>query len=161
MDHGHDMGGMNMTQSSSPSSTNTNMTMSHMNGMMMHMTFYWGHKAQILFSGWPGSSTGMYVLALFVVFLLAVMIEWVSRSRITKRNDVVSGVLLTLLHALRVGLAYLVMLALMSFNVGVFIVAVVGHAVGFLVFGTRVFGSGRGSDDEDEDRSLKLPPLSC
>ncbi|URD77078.1 Copper transporter [Musa troglodytarum] len=38
--------------------------------------------------------------------------------------------------ALRVGLAYLGMIAIMSFNGGVLIVAVAGHALGFLLFGS-------------------------
>ena len=130
--------------------------------MMMHMTFYWGKDAQILFSGWPGTSPGMYALSVLLVFVLAVLVEWLSRSNLIKHgvfNDVVSGLVKTALHAVRMGLAYLVMLAVMSFNGGVFIAAVAGHAVGFLVFGTRVIGSGR-KGPEDEKPS-DLPPMSC
>ena len=60
----------------------------------------------------------------------------------------------TLLHAIRIGLAYMVMLALMSFNGGVFLVAVAGHAVGFLVFGSRVF---RGSEMVSLEKTSDLP----
>jgi copper transporter 1 len=38
------------------------------------------------------------------------------------------------MHAVSVGLAYMVMLAVMSFNGGVSIVAVAGHLVGFFFF---------------------------
>ncbi|KMT05155.1 hypothetical protein BVRB_7g173030 [Beta vulgaris subsp. vulgaris] len=163
MDHGmdgHGMGGMMMTpppSSSSSSSMNMGGASSHKK-MMMHMTFYWGKDALVLFNGWPGTHISMYILSLIFVFVLAFLVEWLSRSRIVKsrRNDVVSGLMLTLLHALRMGLAYLVMLAVMSFNGGIFLVAVAGHAIGFFIFGSRVFESGRkGSEDPD------LPPMSC
>ncbi|XVF68868.1 hypothetical protein PTKIN_Ptkin11bG0035800 [Pterospermum kingtungense] len=111
--------------------------------MMMHMTFFWGKNAEILFSGWPGTRTGMYVLALVVVFVLGFMVEWISHSQFIKlgstRRHVAAGLVQTLLHGLRVGLAYLVMLAVMSFNGGVFLAAVAGHTLGFLLFGSSVF----------------------
>ncbi|THU57994.1 hypothetical protein C4D60_Mb03t09440 [Musa balbisiana] len=61
--------------------------------------------------------------------------------------------------ALGVGLAYLVMLAVMSFNGSVLIVAVAGHALGSLVFDSAASqktplqsaGGGKGS----------LPPTAC
>ncbi|XP_074266375.1 copper transporter 6-like [Silene latifolia] len=161
MDHGNGHG----MAASPPSSSSSSMGMPRKHRMMMHMSFYWGNEAEILFTGWPGSSTGMYVLSLFFVFLLAFLVEWISRTRVVNRvtdNNVVAGVLLTVLHAIRMGLAYFVMLAVMSFNVGIFIVAVVGHALGFLAFTSGVFGSGL--DQEEEGRGYKskvLPPMSC
>ncbi|KAJ1422006.1 Ctr copper transporter [Sesbania bispinosa] len=117
-----------------PPSTNHTMTTGHKK--MTHMTFFWGKDAEILFEGWPGGKVNMYVLALFVVFVLTVLVEMVSRTRFIKpgTNHVVAGLIQTLLHLLRVGLSYLDMLAVMSFNGGVFIVAVFGHALGFFLF---------------------------
>ncbi|KAJ7947573.1 Copper transporter like [Quillaja saponaria] len=126
--------------------------------MMMHMTFFWGNNAEILFDDFPGrDNPGMYVLALLFVFVLAFLVEWLSHSRLIKpgSNHFAAGLIQTFMHAVRVGLAYLVMLAVMSFNGGVFLVAVAGHALGFFLFGSRVFkkpGFGNGSD---------LPPMSC
>ncbi|OVA17742.1 Ctr copper transporter [Macleaya cordata] len=123
-------GGMDMQKN------NTNNKMM----MMMHMTFFWGDRAEILFSGWPGTSTGMYILALIFVFLLSVLVEWLSRLPLIKpgSNHVAAGFARTLMHTIRVGLAYLVMLAVMSFNGGVFLAAVAGHSIGFLVFGSQL-----------------------
>ncbi|KAE8691777.1 Copper transporter 6 [Hibiscus syriacus] len=138
-------------------------TAMHPHKMMMHMTFFWGSDAQILFSGWPGTSTGMYVLALIVVFVLAFTSEFVSNCRLLKPgsdNHVTAGLVQTLLHALRVGLAYLVMLAIMSFNGGVFLAAVSGHLLGFLLFGSQVFN--KSSADVPAKTSDHLPPpMSC
>lgn len=134
---------------------------------MMHMTFYWGKNAEILFNGWPGTHTGMYVLSIFLVFALAFMVEGLSRSRLIKArgNGVVSDVLLTVLHTVRMGIAYLVMLAVMSFNGGVFVAALAGHALGFLVFATRVFGLGNKSSEDPDippyQKTSDLPPMSC
>lgn len=144
------------------SSSNNNGTMHHK--MMMHMTFFWGKHAEILFSGWPGTSSGMYVLALISVFLLSMSIEWLSHTRFLKQDGttghVLGGVLQTALHTVRVGLSYLVMLAVMSYNGGVFLVAVAGHSVGFLVFGSRVF-----KPEEDVvipyEKRRDLPPMTC
>ncbi|XP_042516923.1 copper transporter 1-like [Macadamia integrifolia] len=128
------------------------------------MTFFWGKNAEILFSGWPGSNTGMYVLALIVVFVLAVLVEGLSRCQLIKSgtNNVVAGLLQTLMHAIRMGLDYLLMLALMSFNGGVFIVAVAGHALGFLLFATGVFRADQMPIPPPTDQKPSdLPPLTC
>lgn len=146
MDHG-DMGGMNM----------------HHKKMMMHMTFFWGRRTNVLISGWPGDSLGMYVLCLLVVFAVAVALEWLSNCRFIKTgtNHVAAGLGQTLVHLVRVGLAYLLMLALMSFNAGVFLAVVVGHAVGFLVFQSRVFRCGVPPAVEQGPAHADLPPLKC
>ncbi|GMH11181.1 hypothetical protein Nepgr_013022 [Nepenthes gracilis] len=157
---GHDMGGMTM---SPPPMTghNTSGTMAHQNMMVMHMTFFWGKNAQILFDGWPGNRAGMYALSLVIVFLLAAAVECLSRSQVIKpgTNGVAAGLLLTAMHTVRMGLAYLVMLAVMSFNGGVFLAAVGGHAVGFLVAWIGVFK--KAASPYSYENTSDLPPTSC
>ncbi|KAF9598111.1 hypothetical protein IFM89_025303 [Coptis chinensis] len=141
------------------SNTNgTTMDMHHK--MMMHMTFFWGKHSEILFSGWPGTSTGMYVLSLIVVFFLSMSIEWLSHSRYIKpgSSHVSAGLVQTLMHMIRVGLSYLVMLAVMSFNGGVFLVAVAGHSVGFFIFGSRVF---KPEEVAQYEKQRDIPPMTC
>ncbi|KAI5675080.1 hypothetical protein M9H77_06030 [Catharanthus roseus] len=138
-DHSH-MPGM-----SPPTQMNNNSNDHHTMMMMMpHMTFSWSKNAEILFSGWPGTRTGMYVLALIFVFILSLLVEFLSDDAagckwIVKNKDDGSisslrAVLETIRHGLKTTLAYLIMLAVMSFNVGVLIVAVAGHVFGFLIF---------------------------
>ncbi|XP_039140629.1 copper transporter 6-like [Dioscorea cayenensis subsp. rotundata] len=160
-----EMENANMTGGDEQMPMNTNMSMStsmHDGGGMslMHMTFYWGKNSAILFSGWPGTSTGMYVLALVLVFVLAVLVEWLGHCRVAA-----NGLVRTAVHTVRVALAYVVMLALMSFNVGVFIVAVVGHCVGFLIFGSSSLFWPAAPDQPavsaDDCAKAPLPPLAC
>ncbi|XP_020590333.1 copper transporter 6-like [Phalaenopsis equestris] len=115
---------------------------------MMHMTFFWGDRVQILFSGWPGDrGFGVYLLALFLVAIAAAAVECLSTlSRRHAQPPTASagarasiGLALTVLHTLQMGLLYLVMLAVMSFNVGVLIAAVLGHAVGYFIAGSGTF----------------------
>ncbi|PIA54530.1 hypothetical protein AQUCO_00900823v1 [Aquilegia coerulea] len=136
-----------------------NGTMHHK--MMMHMTFFWGKNAEILFSGWPGTSSGMYVLALIIVFVFSMLIEWFSHSQFIKNTSsshISAGLVQTVMHTIRVGLSYLVMLALMSFNGGIFLMAVAGHSVGFLIFGSRIFKHDVVSQYEIR---RDLPPMTC
>ena len=141
----------------------------HQHGMspghssMMHMTFFWGKNAEILFSGWPGKRSGMYALALIFVFVLAVLIEWLSHSKLIKSesNRVGAGLIQTFLHTIRVGLAYLVMLAIMSFNGGVFLVALAGHALGFFLFGSRIFNKSTPPPRPPLSKTADLPSMSC
>ncbi|KAH9701502.1 Copper transporter 1 [Citrus sinensis] len=151
----HDHGSMSPPMSMN-NTNNTGTMMHHHN--MMHMTFFWGKNSEILFSGWPGTRSGMYALALIVVFVLAVLVEWLSHCKLMKpdANHVAAGLIQTLLHAIRVGLAFLVMLALMSFNGGVFLVAVAGHTFGFFIFGSRVFNK-----SSPPPKTSDLPPMSC
>ncbi|XP_078445221.1 copper transporter 1-like [Wolffia australiana] len=120
-----------------------------------HMTFFWGKNSEILFQGWPGTRGGMYALALIFVFVMAVLVEWLSHCRLIKDKwpRLAAGFLQTVLHTLRVGLAYLLMLAVMSFNVGVLLVAIGGHALGFLLFSGALLGKSEKTGD--------LPPMKC
>ncbi|TVU01760.1 hypothetical protein EJB05_52756, partial [Eragrostis curvula] len=117
---------------------------------MMHASLFWSDRAVVLFPGWPGErGAGAYVLCLLFVCALATLAEALAAvSRCVARRgggggrggDVPasSAALLTAAHAARMGMAYLVMLAVMSFNVGVLLAAVAGHALGFLLARSRV-----------------------
>ncbi|URE46036.1 Ctr copper transporter family [Musa troglodytarum] len=104
--------------------------------MTMHMTFFWGENVEILFSGWPGDR-GFGI---------------VSRRR--------CGGMAAVLHAVRMGLAYLVMLAVMSFNGGVLGAAVAGHALGFLLSRSLLLrrAESNHADDIGSAGAGQLPP---
>jgi copper transporter 1 len=133
-------------------------------GMRMrytHMTFFWGKDSEILFAGWPGARGGMYALALVAVFALAFLLEFLGSrgldARLHKAGDgrrVAAGAARAAVHALRVGMAYLLMLALMSFNGGVLLVAVAGHAAGFLAFRAGLFGDRRAQVEDTGKEQL-------
>jgi copper transporter 1 len=127
---------------------------SHMS--MMHMSFFWGDRAVVLFPGWPGArGAGAYLLCLLFVLALAALTEALAAaSRCVARRGAGAGgrgvpassaALLTAAHAARMGTAYLVMLAVMSFNGGVLLAAVAGHALGFLLARSRVHPGGGGA----------------
>ncbi|MCO5570810.1 hypothetical protein L7F22_024538 [Adiantum nelumboides] len=140
---------------------------------MMHMTFYWGKQATILFDGWTTSTWLNYSLSLVALFAASIVLQYIANLRIT--GSPVSGksssssstgvkapllgkgklslsssknVLGSALFGVRVGLGYLLMLAVMSFNAGVFLAVVVGFAVGRFLFASEA-SSTISTADED------------
>lgn len=142
---------------------------------MMHMTFYWGKSATILFDGWRTSTWTGYLLSLLALLLAAAFYQYLEALRV--RVKLVAGggskpatsipppagsdprapllapafaaaagrwtprVAVAAMFGVNSGLGYLLMLAVMSFNGGVFIAVVLGLALGYLAF--------RSSDGED------------
>ncbi|XP_047064331.1 copper transporter 6-like [Lolium rigidum] len=160
---GGDMGAMTMTP---PRAADHATATPHKMTGMMHMAFFWGDRAVVLFPGWPGDrGAGMYLLCLLLVLALAALTEALAllSRRVARRGGggeatASSAALLTAVHAARMGMAYLVMLAVMSFNVGVLLAAVAGHALGFLLARSRVrTGATRGSGDASPEL-CGIPP---
>ncbi|WJX76535.1 hypothetical protein P8452_59944 [Trifolium repens] len=125
----------------------------------IHTSFYWGHKVDILFHCWPGNSAAMYAVALILVFVMALLVEWLSFTNIVKlkpgtSNEVVGSLLRTGLYGVRTAFSYLVMLAVMSFNGGVFLAAIFGHVIGFMVFGTMAVIKKSGGLDSSKPQSV-------
>ncbi|KAI3447731.1 hypothetical protein Pfo_004396 [Paulownia fortunei] len=137
MSHNHGNMNMSMPMPTPMSSTYNNQSNKNVDDMAMHMSFFWGKDVVILFSGWPGSGRlGMYILALAAVFVLAMGAEILSVAPSLKPrglSPVAGAAIHAAVYAVRMALAYFVMLSVMSFNLGVFVVAVAGHAVGSFV----------------------------
>ncbi|XP_031488857.1 copper transporter 1-like [Nymphaea colorata] len=124
----------------------------------MHTPFFWGKDVEVWFNGWPEGRLAMYFLSLVLVFVLSLLYEWLSVCRFLSRPDApraASGLLQTLLHGLRMGVGYLVMLSIMTFNVGILLVAISGHVVGFFLFGSGVFS--RLNKDRGDKHKNGLP----
>ncbi|WMV59821.1 hypothetical protein MTR67_053206, partial [Solanum verrucosum] len=81
--------------------------------------------------------------------------SWHGYDNLSNVDHVTSGLLQTTLYGLRIGLIYVAMLVVMSFNGGVILVGIVGHSLGFLFFGSRVFKK------PSSGKNLDLPPMSC
>ncbi|CAN0926457.1 Copper transporter 6 [Linum grandiflorum] len=102
----------------------------------MHSSFFWGKDVIVLFSGWPNHSLPMYILACLFVFFMAAAAEFLSIAQSVKseaKSPVVGAAVQACFYAVKMALSYMVMLAVMSFNLGVFISAVLGHSLGLFV----------------------------
>ncbi|KAL3650715.1 hypothetical protein CASFOL_007118 [Castilleja foliolosa] len=134
---------------------------------MMHMTFYWGRRVTILFDFWTTDSWLTYFLSLLACFLFAVVYQYMEdrrvRIKLLQKNPppssgvaaplVVSKVVAprrfagAIMFGINSAIGYLLMLAVMSFNGGVFIAVVAGLAAGYLIF----------KDGEEESLAVDNP----
>ncbi|KAJ7236106.1 hypothetical protein O6H91_01G124700 [Diphasiastrum complanatum] len=128
---------------------------------MMHMTFYWGKGVTLLIDQWITRTWLQYGLSLLLLFVAGVIQESLSRRRArvaaAVRNLLAAhskserevpllrdqhershprlvNALDALLYGINVALSYLLMLAIMSFNGGVFVSIVLGHTLGYYLF---------------------------
>lgn len=123
---------------------------------MMHMTLYWGKNVTLLFDSCKTNSWTSYLLSLIACFIIATFYQYLENLRIrlkffsgegrttpvpeirtpllglnkVSRNKVVESVLFGVNSAI----GYLLMLAIMSFNGGVFLAIVVGLTFGYFLF---------------------------
>lgn len=90
----------------------------------------------------------MYILALCFVFLLGFAVEILSVSPQlgAVRNPMIGLLIQSCVYVVRMVFAYMVMLSVMTYNLGVFIVAVAGHGAGFFLVKAR---APAGADTDD------------
>jgi copper transporter 1 len=141
-----------------PSTLPPSSQVSFAGGKMMHMTFYWSRSVTLLFDSWKTNTWLGYVLTLLVCFLFSVFYQYMEDRRIrlqlssiNKSQSPIEVPLLNskfscsarwsplkflgaLIFGVNAAIGYLLMLAIMSFNGGVFVAVVIGLAVGYLLF---------------------------
>ncbi|KAJ4834713.1 hypothetical protein Tsubulata_007668, partial [Turnera subulata] len=127
---------------------------------MMHMTLYWGIKVTLLFDSWKTDSWLSYLLTLLACCLFAAFYQYLEDRRIRlkalasarnqqqlptssldapllssiKRRVAPAKFATAVLFGINSAIGYLLMLAIMSFNGGVFLAIVVGLAFGYMLF---------------------------
>ncbi|XP_065830155.1 high affinity copper uptake protein 1-like [Oscarella lobularis] len=126
---------------------------------MMHMVFYFGQSFQYLFSGWNVTTKGGLAGTMLAIFTLAAAYEGLKSFRqwlVTRKSGsydlegqekspLVRGYrspkigwrdhsIQTLLHLVQITVAYVLMLAFMTYNGWLCIALLLGSAFGYLVF---------------------------
>ncbi|TKY74846.1 Copper transporter 5 [Spatholobus suberectus] len=126
---------------------------------MMHMTFYWSKKVTLLIDSWKTNDWTDYLLTLLACLVVSVFYQFLENRRISLRligagkpfpaeietpllrrslagngAKVAVKVAGAFLFAVSSAIGYLLMLAVMSFNGGVFVAIVVGLALGYFFF---------------------------
>ncbi|OMO91788.1 Ctr copper transporter [Corchorus olitorius] len=123
---------------------------------MMHMTLYWGKDVTLLIDSWKTDSWLSYLLTLLACFLFSSFYQYMEDRRLrfgslassTPAQPTSTGAAAPLLPKYRrsakfatavlfginSAIGYLLMLAIMSFNGGVFLAIVFGLSIGYLLF---------------------------
>ncbi|KAI3754838.1 hypothetical protein L1987_54629 [Smallanthus sonchifolius] len=145
---------------------------------MMHMTFYWGRSVTLLFDSWQTDTWLSYTLTLIACLIFSVFYQYMEDRRLrfkllsssTASNGAVDATPLlnkkifaggsrwsvgrvagSLLFGINSAIGYFLMLAIMSFNGGVFVAIIVGLSIGYLLF----------RSGEDEQVVVVDNPCAC
>lgn len=127
--------------------------------MMMQMTFYWGKSVTLLFDSWTTSTWPAYLLTLLAIFLFSAFYLYLEDRRLkfkavhaskpqiaassiespllpqlVQHSKFTTRCIDAMLFGVNSALGYMLMLAVMSYNGGVFIAVVFGLLFGYLVF---------------------------
>lgn len=131
----------------------------------MPMSFEWSTRTVLWFPQWQTTGPMSYALALACVAALGLAHEALSARRLAAAVGGSGQPPLAprdraLAYALSLVTSYLLMLAVMTYNVGVFVAVVAGMAGGFFVFGAGgagaavAGGGGGGSSSSSRARLL-------
>ncbi|XP_057467504.1 copper transporter 5.1-like [Actinidia eriantha] len=136
---------------------------------MMHMTMYWSKEVTLFFDWWRTDLWPSYALSLLACFLFSVYYQYLEdrRLRFNSAADRLSHPLLSkivhprlprrlasaALFGFNTAIGYLLMLAVMSFNGGVFLAVVLGISVGYFLF--------RAGDDDDDHAVIVDNSCAC
>ncbi|PKU59915.1 copper transporter 5.1 [Dendrobium catenatum] len=121
---------------------------------MMHMTFYWGKTVTILVDSWRTDSWISYLLSLIALLLGSAFYQFLEDRRVrfkllSKSNHssleipllasraggrYAARIFTAVLFGVNSAIGYLLMLAVMSFNGGVFLAVVIGLTLGYYAF---------------------------
>lgn len=111
---------------------------------MMHMTLYWSKELTLLINSWKTQSWSSYLLTLLACFLFSAFYQYLEDRRLrfkalasssSSSPSILSTRFATaLLFGVNSAMRYLLMLAVMSFNGGVFVAIVLGLSVGYFFF---------------------------
>jgi len=126
----------------------------------MRMYFHWGIMDYVLLQAWVPNSSLTYAATWIAVFVITVLFEVLKlvRTRYERRwteelneyvsvnSDNVQGppfrfqadFMRAILHTIEVGWGFLVMLVVMTYNVGLFIAVLAGSFIGMLFVGRFV-----------------------
>ncbi|KAL3729057.1 hypothetical protein ACJRO7_033628 [Eucalyptus globulus] len=112
---------------------------------MMHMTLYWSRYVTLLFDSWRTDSWPSYFVSLAACFLVFAFYQSLASSSAAAVSPLLlkagasrlarsARLGVALLFGLNSAIGYLLMLAIMSFNKGVFLAIISGLTVGYYVF---------------------------
>ncbi len=102
--------------------------------MGQHGGFWFGMDVDILFTGWPsGHGYFHFFMALAMVFILSMFAQIYAMTPMTTPKMVPKSLIQhAALHCFRTFISFLVLLCVITFNLGVLMTTLVGHVAGYV-----------------------------